>query len=206
VVTVERTAEGDCRVVENTTIGTMMKQTTRVLVAGCDHITEVKQTGSSRGQEMNTDLRYAGGRVKGIAITPGPNGPATQLVDTEVPANVVDVNMLQTILSQLPWTDKSDWTLPLFSSSKNEVSHMEVKVVAVEEIKTVRGTAAAYKVELGGNVVTATVWVSQAAPHRVLKLVPKGGPMEMILADARAVLKSYKSLAMDLIRIVLHAV
>lgn len=182
VFAVERNA-GGYRVTERTMINGMVDQSTELLVGADQRVTQVKQTGTSRGMPTSIDLRYTASHVKGTATVPGQPIENGNTIDTALPPNVIDDNYLHAVLAGLPWKAGASWIVPLFSSRRNGVTDMKLSVVGEETVNTARGPVEAWKTEMRGDVVAVNFWISKAAPQRLVKIQPIGAPMEMILAN-----------------------
>lgn len=181
VLTVETTATG-ARVTEVTSLGPMGSQSSEMLVDAEGRILKLTQTGQMMGQEARIAVDYANGRAKGSASIPGPAGPQTHTVDAEVPADVVDDNMISVLVPLLPWAADASWEFPMFSAGKNAVSTATLRAVASEDVTIPAGTFKAYKVELKAGESTVALWID-AASGRVLKLAPAGAPIELVRAN-----------------------
>lgn len=114
-----RTADGWRWTEETEIAGGLFRQSTEILLAADGTPRTVTQRGSAQGQEMRTELAYAGGRVTGSATTPSPEGPKTVAADAEVPAGVLDENLVPLALRTLPLAAGSEHTLAVFSSAQN---------------------------------------------------------------------------------------
>ncbi len=59
----------------------VVKEERRMRVDNQPYMRQVTQRGSMQGQELKTDLAYAGGRVKGSAMTPSQQGIKTIAIE-----------------------------------------------------------------------------------------------------------------------------
>ena len=168
------------RVTENTSMPSMGVQVTEVLTDKAGHPLKVTQTGKMAGQEVGLTLAYANGHAKGTAKVPN-----SQMfsIDTAVPANVIDDNMLQAILPGLVWAPNAKWDLPVFSGGGNALSTQTLTVTDELEVSIPSGKYAAYRAELRGGDAIVAFYISKAAPHKVLKIVPGGAPFEFVRAN-----------------------
>ena len=171
VFAVDRTPQG-FRVTETTHIAGVVQQTTEMLLDDQQLMLSVSQKGETRGQETRIELRYERGRVRGFVKMPGPQGQISSDVDSEVPADVVDDNLVQGVVAALPWSPAASYTMPVFSSGKNALSEARLSVVAMTED--------AYKVELASQNGTVHFYVSRASPQRILRIAPAGQPIELV--------------------------
>lgn len=67
----------------------MLAQTTTLKTDGSLNPRSLVQTGSMQGQQLKTDITFAGGRAKGTSMTAAQTGPKTTTVDTELPAGTL---------------------------------------------------------------------------------------------------------------------
>ena len=183
VLAVDKMPDGGFRVSENTKIGEFVEQRTEILLDRDQRILQVIQSGRMRGQDARIAIEYHGTHVKGAATVPGAQGPLSFVIDTEVPASVIDDNLLQSVFGALPWSSDANWTFPVFSAGKNRVTQNSLVVTGVEQLATSGGAVEAYRAELRGGETVVGLWVSIAKPHRVLKTAPVGVPFEMVRAN-----------------------
>jgi predicted Zn-dependent peptidase len=165
--------------VENTNIGGFVLQDTRVDFAPSDwSVRGVDQTGSFQGQKVETHLTYQDGRVKGSAQTPQQTGtPKTTAVDTTVVPGTIDDNALSVLLPALALEAGKTLTVNAFSSGQAAAQVITVKVGAPESVTVPAGTFDAFKVDLTGGQAPVTMWITAAAPRRIVKIAPGGAPL-----------------------------
>ncbi len=153
-----------------------MNQSTEVRFSKSLAMTSVRQEGQARGQAMKIEVTYAGGRARGTATTPGPQGMKTIAVDTTVPAGAVDDNALQALLPALPLGAGRSFQVPVFASGQGTSKVMTVAVSGSESVTVPAGTFEAWKVDVTGGQVPVIFWISKTSP-RVVKLGFAGAPM-----------------------------
>jgi hypothetical protein len=183
VVAVEALAGGGFRITDDTQVGEMIRQKTELVLDRLHRIKTVNQSGKMHGQDARIAIEYSGKQVKGAASIPGPDGLQSFTINSEVPANVVDDNLLQSIFAVLPWSADAKWTIPVFSAGKNQLHEATLIVMGSEAVTTPSGTVDSYRAELRGGENTVAIWVAKAAPHRVLKTAPLGAPFEIVRAN-----------------------
>ena len=71
----------------------------------------------------------------------------------------------------------------VFDASEGTTMPLTVEVAGVEEVTVPAGTFAAFRVEITGGQQPVTLYVSQDAPRRVLKMQPAGQPITIELAQ-----------------------
>jgi hypothetical protein len=160
-----------------------MSQKTELLLDAAQRVTQVNQSGKMRGHDARIAIEYAGDNVKGAATVPGPDGVQSFMIDARLPANVIDDNLLHAIFPVLPWSAEANWTIPVFSAGKNQLHTIALVATGNEKISTPSGTVEAYRAEVRTTERTIAMWLSKAAPHRVLKAAPMDGGMELVRAN-----------------------
>jgi len=170
-------------VTESTRIGTMVEQTTEIVLDRGQQLVSVTQTGKMRGQDARIELKYGNKRVQGFALVPGPDGVKAHDVDVAVPADVIDDNLLQTVIGVLPWNAESEYRLPVFSGGRNALMTVKLVVVGTEEVTLPGGGQPAYKIRMQGGEHDTFFYVSKAAPRRLLKVASVDAPLEMVRAN-----------------------
>ena len=162
---------------ESTTIGPFQQQS-RVVLNGDLSMRHTDQTGTVQGQHTETHLTYAGGRVKGTAMSPQPGGtPKTITVDTTIAAGTVDDNALGLLLPALPLEQGKTFNLNVFSTGEGTTKVVSVKVAAVENVAVPAGNFPAYRLELSGMQLPIVMHVTQQAPRRLVRVAPTGAPL-----------------------------
>ena len=179
--TIERT-EGGLRVVDDVQIGPIMTQHTEVELASDGALRSTKQTGQVRGQNTSIDITYHDGRAKGSATTPSVTGLTTTNIDTTVIAGAIDDNLITALLPALEWSPTASITLPVFLSGKGYVQSLTFAVKGTEKLTVPAGTFDVYRVEISGGQAPVAMFVTTDASHRLVKIAPKGAPLEFVLA------------------------
>lgn len=163
--------------------GGMIQQSGETIFGNDLRPVSTKTTGKMQGQDMVTDLSYTNGRVKGTSTSPTATGLKTSAVDTTVAAGVLDDNMIQAIVPGLAWAPNARFSLGTFDAASATVRQVQLAAGAAPEPVTVpAGTFPAFRVEMTGLQQPITLYVTSAAPHRVVKVVPVGAPIEFLLA------------------------
>jgi hypothetical protein len=177
----ERTPQG-FRYVERTLIGPVIDQTSELTFTAAGAMQAIRQTGKVQGMDTKVDVTYANGRAKGSATTPGPQGIKTVAVDTTVPAGAIDDNAVAALVPAMKWAPGATFTLDVFASGQGTLTRQTLTVAGTESVTVPAGTFQAYRVEVTGGQQPVTMFVTTAAPHRLVKLSPAGAPVELVLA------------------------
>ncbi len=170
------------RYTEDTKIGPIVDQRTVVQFGPRGEMAGVKQTGKMQGQDMRIDVTYAGGRAKGSATTPGPQGMKSVTFDTTVVVGTIDDNALQALIPALRWAPGVKHTLPVFQSGKGAQVQLTFAVTGEEKVTVPAGVFDVYRVDLSGGEQPATFFITKAQPHRLVKVTVAGAPVEFVLA------------------------
>jgi hypothetical protein len=178
---IERTETG-FRMVDDVQIGAIMSQHTEIELAPDGTLRSTHQTGQVRGVEARIDIAYADGRAKGSATTPAAGGVQTTTIDTTVAAGVIDDNLITALLPAMAWAPGATFTLPVFLSGKGHVQNITLTVKATETLTVPAGTFEVYRVEMAGGPAPVAMFLTTAAPHRLVKISPQGTPLEFVLA------------------------
>jgi hypothetical protein len=121
---------------------------------------------------------YGGGRVKGTAQTPQQTGtPTTTAVDTTIVAGTIDDNLLSVILPALALEPGKTLTVSVFSGGRGVSEALSLKVGTPESVTVPAGTFEVFKVDVSGGPAPVSMWVTTAAPRRIVKIAPGGPPI-----------------------------
>lgn len=179
--TIERTESG-MRFVDDVQIGPIMTQHTEVELASDGALRSTKQTGQVRGQNTSIAITYHDGRAKGSATTPSLTGLVTTSIDTTVAAGAIDDNLITALLPAMEWSPTASITLPVFLSGKGYVQSLTFAVRGMEKLTVPAGTFDVYRVEISGGQAPVAMFVTTEASHRLVKIAPRGAPLEFVLA------------------------
>ncbi|MFL5576415.1 MAG: insulinase family protein [Gemmatimonadaceae bacterium] len=178
----EKTPTG-FRYTDETRIAALVQQSTELTFSASGEMQAVRQTGKFQGKDTKVDVTYAGGRARGSAATPTPQGTVDAVtVDAALPAGVVDDNAVQALVPALRWAPDARFDLAVFSPGKNAVRPMTLAVKGTERVTVPAGTFDVYRAELTGGEQAVTMYVTTAAPNRVVKVALAGTPLEIVLA------------------------
>jgi hypothetical protein len=185
--TLEVSQEGDAVVVvERTTIPLMgMVQETRMVLDGTTlALRSVDQTGQVGPQAAETHLVVANGRITGRAQTPQPGGQAKVTgVDTVFAEGTVEANQVAAVVPALPLADGATFALNVLNGSDASLRQYQVRVEAGAPVTVPAGTFEVFKVGLTGGPVPLTLYVTQNAPRRVVRIEAVGQPFVLELVQ-----------------------
>jgi zinc protease len=144
-------------------------------------VSRVDKTGSTQGpagpQPTVIHLTYGGGRVKGAATTPQPNGPSQTIqIDTTVAAGTYDDNEMAVVFPALPLAPGRTFNLDVFDSGKGERKVIQVKVSDGGTVIVPAGSFDSFKLDVTGGQLPTTFYVSKATPRRIVKIEFVGAP------------------------------
>ena len=161
-------------------IGGIMSQSSEATFGADLTPQALKSNGKMQGMDLTTNITYTSGRVKGSSMVPGPGGLKTVTVDTTIAPGVMDDNMIGALVPGLRWTPNAKFTVNAFDASAGRVRPLTLQVTGTESVTVPAGTFQAYRVELSGQPPLA-MFVTTTAPHRVVKMMPVGAPVEFVL-------------------------
>lgn len=161
-------------------IGGIMSQSTETTFGADLKPQRLKSSGKMQGMDLTTDVSFANGRVKGSSMVPGPAGMKTVTVDTTLAPGVLDDNMIGAVVPGLRWAPSAKFTVNAFDANAGAVRPTTLNVTGTETVTVPAGTFQVYRVEVSGQPPLA-MYVTTAAPHRVVKITPVGAPVEFVL-------------------------
>lgn len=162
-------------------IGPIVQQTADVTFGSDLAPQAVKSSGKMQGQDMRVDVTYAMGRVKGTGIAPSPTGMKTVHVDTTIASGVLDDNMITALVPGLRWVPNAKYAVTVFDALGGTFKHLAIQAGAAESVTVPAGTFQALRVEITGQEQPMTMYVTSAAPHRIVKMALAGQPVEFVL-------------------------
>jgi len=180
VTSLERSGAG-FRFTERTEVRGMMSQETEVRLDEAGRAGSVRHVGHMPSGEMRIVLDYAEGRVKGT-VQP-PEASTAFAVDTVLPPGTIDDNALFPLFGALKWREGASWTFPIYVSGKRRLETRTLAVRAVEPVLLNGRPVPAFRADLGAEGRTVTFYIQRSAPHRVLRIVPVGTPIEFLAAE-----------------------
>ncbi len=162
-------------------IGPIMQQNTETVFANDLAPVSVKTVGKVQGMDVSVDVAYTAGRARGAATTPGAAGMKTLNVDTPVAPGVLDDNMIGALVPGLAWTPNAKFSVSVFDAAAGTQKQLTLQALATESVTVPAGSFSVYRVEVTGQEQPMTLWVTSAAPHRVVKMAMAGTPVEFVL-------------------------
>ena len=177
----EHTADG-FRYTEDTQLAGVVDQSTVLEMDRSARMRSLKQTGKVQGEAVTIDVSYAGGRAKGSARTPDPKTGLLKSVtiDTILAEGTIDDNAIVALLPALRWMPGARWTMNVLSAGQAEIKPWTLSVAGTDSVNVGGQPAEAYRSELSGGDTPLVLWVSTGTPHRLLKLVVAGQPLQLL--------------------------
>lgn len=157
--------------------GTFEQQTTVVFAAADAAARRLDQVMTRQGAKVEAHLAYGGGRVRGTSFAERPDGSVQQFtVDTTIVPGTVDENVAPFVAAALPLAPGQTVRLAVFTPSEVASKVLTFKVGPPESVTVPAGTFQAYHVDVTGARFPFVLYVSVAAPHRVVKQEFVGQP------------------------------
>ena len=175
----KRTASGFAYM-QSVQIGPILQTTGETMFAGDLKPVSSRATGKVQGMALTTDATYANGRVKGSSVTPAAGGPKTVTFDTTLAPGVLDASMVSALLPGLRWAPGAKFNASAFDPTSGTVKQIQFTVAGTESVTVPAGTFPVYRVDMTGDQ-PMTLYVTSAAPYRVVKMALVGPPIEFVL-------------------------
>jgi hypothetical protein len=121
--------------------------------------------------------------VRGEARVIGPEGPRSFTVDSAAGPAVLDDNAIQALLPALPWALNTRWTFRVFASGENRFRDVSLTVADIQQVAVPAGRLEAYRAYLEGGAQPVSFFVTTAAPHRLVRVVLEGSPIEFVAVN-----------------------
>jgi zinc protease len=177
---------GELTVRETTNIAMagMLEEAETVLSIDPVAMRSLDGTMTFRGQMGETHLVFADGRVTGTASAPQPTGEfETKDIDAVLLEGAIEQDLLQLVVPAFSLAEGASFTVNVFDASEGTTAPRSIVVAGIEEVTVPAGTFSAYRVEITGGQQPVTMFVSQEAPRRAVKVVPVGQPIALELVQ-----------------------
>lgn len=171
------------RLVERSSVGGFVEQTTTMELLASGSMVTMRQEGLVQGEKTLIEIDYRNGRARGSARSEAAAGPTTVSIDTTIAAGTIDENAFPGLLPALPWAVGASWSFPVFSPARNESRTSTLSVAAVDTIARPAGPTQTFRAVWTGAWQEATFWVSTATPHRVLRIAIADAPLDIVRAN-----------------------
>jgi len=165
---------------EETVLGSVLHQSTTVVLEADGRMRRLDQTGQVRGQDTRIQLQYGPDRVRGTADIATSTGPQHLDVDTPVPSGVVDDNALQAVLPMLAWNVGQRWNITVFASGENRIRTMTLTAADITQVSVPAGIFECYRADLEGGPQRVSFYVTTAAPRRLVQVQLAGSPIAFV--------------------------
>ncbi|MFZ5623900.1 MAG: insulinase family protein [Gemmatimonadota bacterium] len=173
--------EGGFKYVEDASIGGFAQQTSELMLGPRAEPVSLKQTGKIQGQDIGLDVAFVGGRARGKGTTMTAQGPKPVDYDIDFPAGTIDDNSILALAPALKWAPGAKFDLAVLVTGKGAIQPHVLAVTGEDKVTVPAGTFDVYRAELTGGEQPLTLFVTRAAPHRVVKFQPGGAPIEFLL-------------------------
>jgi phage tail protein X len=183
-VTVEETADGNVRVVQDLS-GQITRSSSYVMTPDVSPLSVTNETHMGP-LTLSQDLDYEGNRVTGQATVPeqggGGGGPSSRQVsvDTALAEGTLDSNMDLAAVLGSPLAEGLEVQFPVFAPGQG-VNSLQVTVTGRETVEVPAGSYETWAVEVQGPNQTVTLYVTREAPHLMVKQELSGQPITVEL-------------------------
>lgn len=130
--------------------------------------------------QMESSLRFEGGRVTGTAKLP-PQMGGDKTINAPVVRGTISDGMEPYLLASADLQPGKTITVPVFSVQSGSAVNQTFTVTGTEAVTVPAGTFETYRVEFSGGEQSGVIWVRQEAPHVVVKQEFAGQPIAIVL-------------------------
>jgi hypothetical protein len=141
------------------------------------HARSVSRIGQEHGM---SDVTYTGNRARGEAIPTQASNPGMVHIDTILPAGAFDGLALYPIILGRHWQVGDVDTLTIFDTDESSLSRQTIRATRSEIVQAAGLSSQALRVELSTTQLPVTLWLSLAAPHRLLKVASANGETTLV--------------------------
>lgn len=179
VQTLARDGDG-YRYTEVLSLSPMMSRTVIVLMDDSLRVTSSWADGTLGQRRFGSEITYDGRRARGrILSLQNPNALPIP-VDTVLPARALDGLALYPILLSRSWQIGTADTLFVFDVDEISITGQTIRVVGAAQVQVPAGSFRALKVELSTTQLPVTLWITEARPHRLLKVESENGESVLV--------------------------
>src|SRR2546425_1585719 len=162
---------------QSTLVGGFREETTIVLDPKDATPRQFAQTITQKDRKAETRLTYDGGRVKGRGTALQPDGSVKEFkVDTAAAPGTYDVSSLPVLVPALPLAPGTSFTLRFFFTDDYSTKMLTFTVADSEPVTVPAGAFQAYRIEVSGSQLPFVLYVSTAAPRRIVQTQFVGQP------------------------------
>ena len=170
-----RRTEGGYRYTERLVIPRVMH---REVTVDFDHYLKVRRSqsvGAIGDRPIESSVVYNGDHARGSARPLQARRSELVRIDTVLPARAFDGLALYPMLLSHRWSVGTVDTLVLFDTDELTITRQTARATARENIALPAGTVAAIRVELSTSQLPVTLWLTEQAPHRLIKIASANG-------------------------------
>jgi hypothetical protein len=144
------------------------------------HVTRARHTTTLGRERGEADVAYAGLHARGHAVPLQASARGPVAIDTDLPAGAFDGLALYPMLLSRRWSVGQEDTLVLFDTDELSVSRQQFRVAAAETLALGGASMRALRAELSTTQLPVTLWLSEAYPHRLLRMRSGNGVSELV--------------------------
>jgi hypothetical protein len=160
---------------ERTVIPGVMRREVTVELDDSLHVRRAESSGVLGDRPIMSSVVYDRHHARG-STTPLQARTTTPVrIDTVLPAAAFDGFALYPVLLSRPWKVGVADTLLLFDTDELSVTRQTARATAREKVVFPAETIDALRIELSTTQLPVTLWVTEKAPHRLLKIASANG-------------------------------
>jgi len=163
------------RYIERTVIPRVMRREVVVDFDRSLRVLHAQSTGSIGDRPIRSFVVYDGRRARGSAQPLQAQSAAAVRIDTVLPVRAFDGLALYPVLLSRRWRIGDVDTLFLFDTDELSVTRQTARATRREPLTLSTGSIATLRVELSTTQLPVTLWLSEKAPHRLLKIASANG-------------------------------
>jgi hypothetical protein len=163
-------------------VGAISQQLTQIDFDLRGRLTRVQLGGTISGISIRASLEYRRNRVRGVTVgssaglLPDSGADSSQVrsivipADTVLPPGTIDDNAILFYLPALPWAEGARFSFPVFFGQENKVRVVTLTALRRVVVGLRNGPVEVWEVELTGGLSSVRYFVTESAPHRLVRM------------------------------------
>jgi hypothetical protein len=161
-------------------LGPQFGRTVEVALDSALHVIRARSVTQLGAERRESDVAYAGQRARGAVVPTEAAAVRRVVVDTVLPEGAFDGLALYPILLGRRWIVGQSDTLSIFDTDDLSVTRQTFRVVALDTVEAAGERVSALRAELSTTQLPVTLWLSEATPHRLLKVGSANGETVLV--------------------------
>ena len=174
-----RTANG-YRYVSQIVIGALFRSRYDVQLDRLLQPVSVESETTMGGQSGASAMRYERQRARGSARSADAGNRRAAPIDTQLPSGAFDGHALYPVLLSKPWMVGRTERLTVFDTDERSLTVQTARAVRMELIDAGGRKQRALRIELSTTQLPVTLWISERAPFRLLRINSANGSTMLV--------------------------